>query len=201
MKRALLPFVLALTSLTLWAQHPVLKLGGGWASHYGGSTRNVGAIKIGVGYEVELGGLWSVEPGVYYMAKGWKDRDRQVIVYDEDGEIVYDDEGNIVTGLMNVTSNTNYVELPVLVNYYVPLSTAHYLSFSAGPYVAWGVGGKAKTSGDTGLRFDAGITAAVGYEFNRQWAAALTSDFGLANVSRSGAKNIAILLQVAYKFR
>ena len=149
MKRALLPFVLALTSLTLWAQHPVLKLGGGWASHYGGSTRNVGAIKIGVGYEVELGGLWSVEPGVYYMAKGWKDRDRQVIVYDEDGEIVYDDEGNIVTGLMNVTSNTNYVELPVLVNYYVPLSTAHYLSFSAGPYVAWGVGGKAKTSGDT----------------------------------------------------
>ena len=50
-------------------------------------------------------------------------------------------------------------------------------------------------------RFDAGITAAVGYEFNRQWAAALTSDFGLANVSRSGAKNIAILLQVAYKFR
>ncbi|MBP3764941.1 MAG: PorT family protein [Bacteroidaceae bacterium] len=220
MKRALLPFVLALTSLTLWAQHPVLKLGGGWASHYGGSTRNVGAIKIGVGYEVELGGLWSVEPGVYYMAKGWKDRDRQVIVYDEDGEIVYDDEGNIVTGLMNVTSNTNYVELPVLVNYYVPLSTAHYLSFSAGPYVAWGVGGKAKTSGDTGQtgaarfyhehptfsqsdmhRFDAGITAAVGYEFNRQWAAALTSDFGLANVSRSGAKNIAILLQVAYKFR
>ena len=51
------------------------------------------------------------------MAKGWKDRDRQVFVYDEDGHVVLDEEGQPMTGFMNVTSNTNYVEIPVLINY------------------------------------------------------------------------------------
>lgn len=219
MKRTLsLLSLLLFLVLSAPAQNLVFHLGGGLASHYGGSTRNIGAFKIGLGYEIEMNGLWSIEPGIVYFAKGWKDKDSEVTVYDDEGNVVYDDNGNAMRGEMNVTSNTNYIEVPVLFNYYVPLGSPHYLAFSAGPYVAIGVGGKAKTSGDTEQegaaryyyehstfdqpdmhRFDAGITVGISYELNRQFDAGVRADFGLANVSRSGAKNIAVLLSFAYR--
>lgn len=200
------------------AQNLIFRVGGGWASRYDNDTRVIGAFKIGLGYEIELNGMWSVEPGVLYFAKGWKHKDRVVTIYDEQGKPVYDADGNVRTGKMNVTSNADYIEVPVLFNYYIVLGQPHYLKLSAGPYAAYGAGGKTKTYGDTkqsgaarffydqptfklaGMhRFDAGIVAVVGYEFNRKVDAGINVDFGLVNINNERRKNFAVVLSLAYK--
>ena len=200
------------------AQNIIFKVGGGWASHSNSDTRNIGAFKLGASYELELNGMWGIETGLYYFAKGWKDKDKTVIVYDENGNEVVDDDGNVLMGKMNVTSNANYIELPIQVNYYIPLSVGNYLSLSAGPYFAYGIGGKAKTSGDTerigverlyhehstfsqhGMhRFDTGIQTAISYEWNRRFSVGISADWGLTKVSTNGAKNISYILTLAYK--
>ncbi|MDD7251259.1 MAG: porin family protein [Prevotellaceae bacterium] len=218
MKKLLTLALLLLSMASASAQYLVFHVGGGLASHYGGSTRNIGAFKVGAGFEVELSQTLSIEPSLLYYAKGWKDHDLTVPLLDDEGHQLYDDNGNARYGKMNVTTNTNYIVLPVLLNYYLPLGRPHYIVFSAGPYAAYGVGGKQKTKGDTSRsgaerysyevdafdvagahRFDAGITAGVSYEFNRQFDAGLQADFGLLNVNRSGGKNFSLVLNLAYR--
>lgn len=218
MKKQLFLSLLMFSGLSCAAQNVVFHAGGGWASRYDSDTRIIGAFKLGLGYEIEMNGMWSVEPGIFYYAKGWKNKDRVVNVYDEDGKLVYDDNGNVRTGKMNVTCNANYIEVPVMFSYYITLSKPHYLVLSAGPYAAWGVGGKTKTRGDTGQsgaarffyshstfdladmnRFDAGVSVAVGYELNRKFNAGVGADFGLTHVNDAGKKNVSMVLSVAYK--
>lgn len=217
MKRLTLFFSFFVCLTYISAQHLIFHTGGGLTSHYGGSTKNIGAFKIGAGYEFELNQTLSIEPSLLFYAKGWKDKDKTVLIYDAQGNVVYDDLGNPMTGKMNVTSNTNYLVLPIVFNYYIPLSIPNYIIFTAGPYVAYGVGGKVKTRGDTSAsgaaryyydhntfsqsdmhHFDAGITTGIGYEFNRQFDAGIETDFGLVNVNTAGAKNFSILLTLAY---
>ncbi len=200
------------------AQNVIFKFGGGLASHIGNSTHEVGAFKLGASYEWEFANLWGFETGLYFFAKGWKDKDKDVIIYDEYGDPVLDEEGNILMGKMSVTSNANYIEIPLLVNYYIPLSRPHYLCLSAGPYLAYGVGGKVKTNGDpdregverlyhthptfsqAGMhRFDMGFQISASYEINRQYSAGLSVDWGLTNTSTQGGKNFCYVLTVAYK--
>ena len=149
MKKLLTLALLLLSMASASAQYLVFHVGGGLASHYGGSTRNIGAFKVGAGFEVELSQTLSIEPSLLYYAKGWKDHDLTVPLLDDEGHQLYDDNGNARYGKMNVTTNTNYIVLPVLLNYYLPLGRPHYIVFSAGPYAAYGVGGKQKTKGDT----------------------------------------------------
>ena len=196
----------------------VFQLGGGLASHYGGSTRNIGAFRIGVGYDFHLNSLWSIEPSLHYYAKGWKNKDREVPVYDDDGNYVYDEDGNQLKGMMGVTSNTNYIELPVLFRYKWETDTNNCILFSFGPYAAYGIGGKTKVNGDTeqtGVerfyythptfsqkdmrRFDAGATVGIAYRFSQQFEVGVSCDFGLTKVSKQGGKNIAALLTLAYR--
>lgn len=220
MNRIYLIIVSLLLSCSLCqAQNVIFKIGGGLASHAGSSTRNIGAFKLGASYEWELNNLWGVETGLYYFAKGWKNKDRDVIIYDEEGNPVVDEDGNVLMGKMNITSNANYIELPVLVNYYIPLAGAHYLSLSAGPYFAYGIGGKVKTNGDTdrqgverlyhehstfsqsGMhRFDVGAQVSANYELNRQFSVGISADWGLTKVSSAGGKNVSYILSLAYKF-
>ena len=200
------------------AQNLVFHAGGGLTSHYGGSSRNIGALKLGVSLEFEMSQKLTVEPGLLYFAKGWKDPNRTVFVYDEDGNPIVDEAGNPRTAVMGVTSKTNYMVLPVLFNYYFPLSLPHYIYLSAGPYVAYGVGGKSRISGDTSQsgskrffydhntfsesgmnRFDAGIVVGVGYEFNRMINAGIEGNFGLADVNKAGRKNFSLMLTLGYR--
>lgn len=222
--RAALPLLLAAVLLAASAdgraQRVNFRVGGGLASHYGGGTRSVGALKLGVSYEHELPGNFSIEPGAYFCVKGYKDKDETVFMRDEDGNIVYDDDGNALTGLKNTTTNANYVEIPVLFNYYLEVSSLHYLCFSAGPYAACGVGGRRKVRGDTDKeegerffyakktfkeegvrRFDGGVTAGVAYEFSRMFAVGVEADFGVFRFNRGGAKNIAGIMTFTYKLR
>lgn len=219
MKRiSFLLFFSCATLLSASAQKVNFQVGGGLASHYGGSTRNIGAFKAGVSYEHELSGNFSIEPGVFFYAKGYKDKNEEVIMRDDEGNVVIDDNGEVLTGVKNVTTSAYYVEVPVLANYYIELSQLHYIELSAGPYAAVGVGGKRKTRGDTDQeaakryyyekntfsedgvhRFDFGIEAGVSYEFNRSFAVGAQADFGLINFHKDGAKNISAVLTFTYK--
>lgn len=200
------------------AQDWVLRVGGGLSSHYGSSTRNIGAFRIGAGYDIPLNALWSIEPAVYYFAKGWKDKDQEVPAYDDKGNYVYDEDGNQVMGLMNVTSNANYIEIPVLLHYKWETNRDNNVLFSFGPYAAYGIGGKTKVSGDTeqtgvkryyydhstfgqtGMhRFDAGLSIGASYRFAQQFEVGVLCDLGLTRTSRQGGKNMAVVLTLAYR--
>ncbi len=203
-------------SATLAAQSLHFKVGGGVASRYADS-RPVGSYKIGLGYEHELGLKWSVLPGIYVHAKGWKEHDRSVIVRDDEGNQVFDEEGRPVMGIMNTTTTANYFTLPVLFNYYLRTGESRYFVFSAGPYVACGVSGKMKTKGDAervggeklyydsktfssgGLcRFDAGVEVAAGYQFPQGITLAVEADFGLMQMNSGFGRGVSGIVTLAY---
>ena len=48
-------------------------------------------------------------------------------------------------------------------------------------------------------RFDAGLRAAVAYEFNRQFAVGIEADFGMLRFSDSGGHNVSGLLTLSYR--
>ena len=95
MKKFLLTILLCFCIATyLQADNLIFHIGGGLSSHYGGSTRNIGAFRIGMGYDIRLPQSWSIEPAAYFYAKGWKDKNKEVPMYDEDGNLVYDDNAD-----------------------------------------------------------------------------------------------------------
>lgn len=203
----------------LQAQNLVFHAGGGLTSHYGSSSRNIGAFKIGASVEFELSQKLTVEPGLLYFAKGWKDKDVTVFAYDLEGNQLFDQNNDPITGVMNTTSKTDYLVLPIIFNYYIPLSLPHYIYLSAGSYVAYGIGGKTRTSGDTSQkteaarhyydystfgrkgmhRFDAGLSVGVGYEFSRMINAGIEANFGLVNINTTGRKNLSLMLTLGYR--
>lgn len=221
MKRA----ILLLSSLIVGAcvasaQRVNFMVGGGLSSHFGGSTRSIGAVKAGVSYEHELPGNVSIEPGVFFYAKGFEDRNVSVPMLDADGNPVYDADGKELMGVKNVSTSAFYVEVPVMANYYVELAPLHYLELSAGPFASVGVGGKRKTRGDTDeegarryyyerstfkapgvRRFDCGIACGVAYEFSRMLAVGVQADFSLTKFRRSGGRNVAGIATLSYRLR
>ena len=64
--------VMAAGTVAVHAQRVNFTIGGGISSHTGSSTDNVGAFKIGASYEYEIPGNFSIEPGVFFYAKGYK---------------------------------------------------------------------------------------------------------------------------------
>ncbi len=221
MKRLLILFVLVAACLTASSQQNfLLKVGAGVTSHYDTHTKDVGAFCVGVGYEYEFSQKWSISSGLLYFAKGWKMPDKQVPTYDDDGNFVYDENtGEQIFAKKGVKSYTNYLQVPVKFNYYIHLSSPHYVSLSAGPYVAIGVSGKTEVYGDTekqgsqrmyykqdtfgdevgAHRFDAGLTFAAGYEYNRHINLSVNADLGLLKVSRQGGRNRSLYLSFMYR--
>ncbi|MBR1732664.1 MAG: PorT family protein [Alloprevotella sp.] len=221
MKRHTLLTILAaaLTTLPCTAQNWQLKIGGG-LSTVSRDAAPVGAFKGGIGYEVEFDQHWTLTPALCIYGKGWKNHNQTVFLYDEEGQQLYDEEGQPRTGIKNRTTTANYLELPLLFNYYARLSEGHYLVFSAGPYAAVGLSGKQKTKGDTEQqeggrrfyyetrtfkesgthRFEAGLTAGIGYQLPSHMTVGIEADYGLTKFNDRGLHNIAALLTLAYQF-
>lgn len=218
-KQMLIVLLLAFTALTASAQNVQFKLGGGFSSHFDGSSEVVGAFKIGVGYEWEFNQHWTFTPVLSVYGKGWKDPNQRVFVYDDAGNQRFDElTGQPLTSIRNRTTTANYVELPLLFSYYLRTGESRYVVFSAGPYVAYGVTGKQKTKGDgekpgseklyyeektfneVGVhRFDAGIQTMVGYAFPSGFTLGLEADFGLTKFNTSGDRNVSALISLGYK--
>lgn len=201
-------------------QHALIRLGGGVTSLYGRSTNVIGAFNIGMGYEYEFNQKWSVTPSLLYFSKGWKEKDQRVPARNDKGELVYDPEtGQQLFGVKSIKAHANYLQLPITANYYIHLTSPHYISLSAGPYVAIGLGGKTETYGDTdrkgaervyyeqdtfghdrARRLDAGLTLAVGYEYDHHINLGLNADLGLLKVNKTtSGRNATYYLSFMYR--
>ncbi len=142
----LLPLLCLAGTGAVHAQKWQLKVGGGLASQ-GVHNRVVGAYKIGVAYEYEFDQHWTFSPGLMFYGKGWRTPDESVACVDDDGNPMLNEAGQQVYSLMSRSASANYVEVPLLFNYYYRLAESRYVVLSAGPYVAFGVAGKIKTKG------------------------------------------------------
>ena len=97
-----------------------------------------------------------------------------------------------------ISINPMYLQIPVHAGYKLNMANDAKLVISAGPYVAYGLGGKVKSDfdgvsvstdffgdedkGAIAKRFDFGVGLGVGYEFSK-FKIGVGYDFGLANVS------------------
>jgi opacity protein-like surface antigen len=154
-------------------------------------------FKIGAGMEYALDKTWSLQPSLFLTSKGAKVEEES-----------------------NVTVNQVYLELPVNLQARVPVADKTNILFAAGPYFAYGVGGK--TSGGASFdgidytasmntfgenrfkRFDAGLGLGVSLEVSKV-IVGLEGQFGLTkigdgNASDGSPKNINFGVTVGYKF-
>ena len=128
---------------------------------------NVGTV---VGFQMAPAAPVYFETGLSYVEKG--------------GEGRY--EGS------KFTYSLNYLEMPLVVKYMIPVDRLFSIQPFAGGYVAAGIGGKIKDFGQRQAyssfdkegfkRFDAGIRGGCGIQFDHFYAE-LAYDFGLANIS------------------
>lgn len=71
-------------------------------------------------------------------------------MFDPDHNQLYNpDTGQPLTGIINRSATQNYLEVPLLISYYLRTAPSSYIIVSAGPYLAYGLSGKQKTKGDT----------------------------------------------------
>lgn len=162
-----------------------------------GSKAKVG-FKIGAGMEYALDKTWSLQPSLFLTSKGTKG---------EEGET-------------SATVNQVYLELPVNLQARVPVADKTNILFAAGPYFAYGVGGKSSggtsfdgidytasinTFGENKLkRFDAGLGLGVSLEVSKV-IVGLEGQLGLTKIGDGAAsdgspKNINFGVTVGYKF-
>lgn len=125
-------------------------------------------------------------------------------------------EESILGEKFEVTMNPMYLQLPIHLGYKLEIAPETNLIFRAGPYLAYGLGGKVtvkaggeKEDGDFfgddedqngGKRFDFGLGGGVGVEFGKI-SATLGYDFGMAKVFKDEKTyNRNAYLSVGYKF-
>jgi len=102
------------------------------ASYHKGSTtysfdaKNMVGFQVGVIADLPFPNVANlyIQPGVYYTTKGAKS------------------EGNVSNKVWNIEASANYIEVPILASYRLPVGKDMNVHFNAGPYVAFGVGGK-----------------------------------------------------------
>jgi len=83
---------------------------------------------IGAFADVELMENFYIQPGLFYSSKGLKAKD----------------------GGDEMKVNLNYLEIPILASYRIAISDKIKWHINAGPYLAYGLGGKIKTKYDDG---------------------------------------------------
>ena len=213
MKRAFFLLFLACAASFAPAQNILFQVGGGLAAHYKDS-KPVGCYKIGVAYEHEFDQAWSFSPGLYFSGKGWRNKDVNV-TYDDD---IDPESGLSRVGKMGCSTRQLFVGINLPFNYYLRTGEGHYVVFTAGTFLAYGVGGKRTIEGDpmfTGAdrmrytqktydvegmkRFDCGILLGVGYQFRNGITASLETELSTAKTFEN-ARNVCGYISLSYNF-
>ena len=204
MKKIKLSLVIALLGMVslVGAQNTSFSIKGGlnMSNFYGDelSDKNMKTgFHIGVGADFEFAPNMAIQSGLLFTSKGAK--------YTTD----------LVSTELN--ANANFLQLPLHFAYKIDVMPGTRVVLHAGPYVAYGIGGKTSAGNvevDTfkddafldvlnGLKpFDAGIGLGVGAEFG-SILLDLGWDMGLTNLSRVSGYDVKTqnaYLSVGYKF-
>lgn len=200
-KAALLAMAL-LAGMTINAQDKPLTFGvkaGMNLSNFGGDTDGT---KAKIGFNVGVTVDYAFSPELYLLSG---------LEFTTKGSKTKEFEGE------KATLNAMYLQLPVHLGYKLKVAEATKIVFHAGPYIAYGVGGKVtyeydgqKDKGDFFgdeeeggcKRFDFGLGLGVGAEFGKI-NVGLGYDFGLLNITREDdftMRNMNGYLTVGYKF-
>lgn len=148
---------------------------------------------LGVGADFEFIPNVSLQTGLFYTTKG--------------AEYSSTKDGDLI----DINTTANYLQLPLHVAYKIDVTPGTKVVLHAGPYVAYGLGGKAKAGSleidtfddDLGFKaFDAGLGLGVGAEFGKilvdvGW------DMGLTNISRISSMDVKTqnaYISLGYKF-
>lgn len=187
---------------------------------YSGDPESEMDLKSRAGFHVgavmdwNFAGSFYLQPGVYFTTRGAK--------YEQ----TYADEGDSYS--YSEKYNMSYLQIPVLASYRLTVSQSVKIDINAGPYAAFGLGGKLKitdddysekfdifgkstdeeTRGDF-KRFDAGLRFGVGASI-RKFYVGVAYDLGLTNLARTGDdaqwgkdtkfRNGSFLVSVGYNF-
>lgn len=157
-------------------------------------------FNIGLTAELALPSSFYLMSGLEFTTKGAKGKEVNVVL---------PAGSNPMTS--KITYNAMYLQLPIHVGYKLDLVPGTKLIFRAGPYLAYGVGGKIKWDvegiedqdifNDDSNRFDFGIGGAVGVEFLSKISVSLGADQGLTKIFKdTSTKNRSAYISVGYKF-
>lgn len=155
--------------------------------------------RFGVVGEYQLKNDFFIQSSLEFLSKGTKNKTRLSGDLNNDGI-----DEDLATG--DLRWNSIYLELPILLGYNINVTNDFKIKFMAGPYFAYGVGGKVKMetmlsamqpSGQyefiqekasvktfsTLKRFDMGLMGAVGADY-KKYQFTLGYEYGLTNISR-----------------
>lgn len=220
MKKIKLSLIIALVGMAslVGAQSASLNIKGGLnMSNFYGDNLNDKSLKpgfhIGVGADLEFMPNISLQTGLYYTSKGAK--------YSTNLPLEIEDVKFSVT--------SNYIQVPLHLAYKIDVTPGTKLVFHAGPYLAYGFGGKRTIDSEYGKNldqffgvkevktfdksfgykpFDYGVGLGVGAEFGL-FLVDLGWDMGLKNIARNikaipvykpNVKNQSAYLSIGYKF-
>lgn len=180
--------------------------------------------KARVGYQFGIVGEYKL-PNDFFLQSSLNVSSKGTKV---DLDIDYDFNGDGIPdkGSVKTTWNATYLELPVLVGYKVNVTEGFGLKFMAGPYIAYGIGGKitGTASVDMGIpdggyelysgkdkmdsfsdeslkHFDFGLLGGVAADYQK-FTITLGYEYGLSNVSQgsNGIHNRNAFLTIGYNF-
>jgi hypothetical protein len=174
-------------------------------------TKMLPAFHAGLIVDLQLAEGFSLQPGLFYSAKGVKNSQAG--------------SDSAVNTAIFATAHLNYLELPVNFLYKHPLGSGKLFA-GFGPYLAYGIGGKVKLENAVGSEvevdlkfkndgsvntqeayvkpFDAGANFIVGYELNMGLLFSVNYSLGLTNTSPyqfETEKNRYFGISVGYLFK
>lgn len=147
-------------------------------------------FNLGVGMDYGFSENWSLQSGLIISSKGYKIKD-----YSKDRPI--------------------YLDIPILAAYKFNISDNTKFVINAGPYLAFGLGGKCKYDEGEDVkifkdydkkkgwkRFDLGIQYGIGLELNDRYLINLTGQNGFISPADGGEnpKNMTFSIGVGYRF-
>ena len=197
MKKVFTLLSILIITITASAQRWNSNLGIGIANWTGDNTSGADfkvSCKLGISLELPFNNTWSLQTGINLVSKGTKVN------------------GKISGYNTGITINQIYLESPIMAGVRIQTVNDFDILFKAGPYLAYGIGGKTKveirdekasanTFGKDGLnRFDAGLGGGIIFEFGTI-DIGLEASRGLIKISDGvQAYNSVIQLTTALKF-
>ena len=193
MKKMIILVILAVATVSTFAQKFGVKAGVNLSSYYGDDakgSKTLTGFQVGGLYEMPLSEGFFLQPELLLTLKGAK------------------------SAVGDLKMKPFYLQVPVKAMYKLDLGTGKF-TLAAGPYAAIGIAGKVSSGSESAnlftkedgateamlKRFDLGLSSGIGYEFNSGLFINFESSLGFLNVAKdSKMKNSTLSLVAGFKF-